>query len=154
MLQFKAGYDWTQQVDQDGNSPAAVLANITGTPLWAPLSVLEGNAHSVSSVLEGLFISILSISCEEKINGYKLAGSMTIPKWATFRRGAMTGPVLAEAKERLICRLWLQFVCGLLDLFYPLRAMQSSVRDYRRDVIGEEVRAVCKLFSPEILLQW
>jgi len=154
VLQFEEAYDWTQEVDQDGNSPAAVLANITGTPLWAPLSVLEGSAHTVSSMLEGLFISILSISCEEKIDGYKLARSMTPSDWATFRRGAMTRRVLAEVTKCLICPQLLQFVCGLQDLFYPLRDLQSNLRGYRKDVTGEEVRAVCKSFSPEILLDW
>jgi len=154
VLQFQEGYDWTQEVDQDSNSPAAVLTNITGTLLWAPLSVLERNAHSVSSMLEGLFISILSISCEEKIDGYKLAGSMTISNWATFRRGAMTGRVLSEVTERLICSELLQFICGLQDLFYPLRDLLSSLRGYRKDVTGEEVRNLCKSFRPEILLGW
>ena len=29
---------------------------ITGTVLWAPLSVLEGGQHSISSMLEGLLV--------------------------------------------------------------------------------------------------
>jgi len=41
---------------------ASSLMGITGTVLWAALSVLEGEQHSLSSMLEGLFISALSIS--------------------------------------------------------------------------------------------
>ncbi|DBB06549.1 TPA: hypothetical protein ACH3X1_012089 [Trebouxia sp. C0004] len=44
---------------------AASLTGITGTVLGAALFVLEGAQHSLSSMLEGLFISALSISCNE-----------------------------------------------------------------------------------------
>lgn len=53
--------------DWDRPRSAGTLSGITGIVLWAPLSVLAGGQHSVSSMLEGLFISALSISCNGKL---------------------------------------------------------------------------------------
>ncbi|KAL0033196.1 hypothetical protein WJX79_009029 [Trebouxia sp. C0005] len=65
-------YDFSAAKDMAGNWDrprcAGTLSGITGTVLWAPLSVLEGGQHSVSSMLEGLFISALSISCNGKLD--------------------------------------------------------------------------------------
>ena len=44
------------------------FASIKGTVLWVALFVLEGAQHSLSSMLEGLFVSALSISCNGKLH--------------------------------------------------------------------------------------
>ena len=42
-------------------SPTGTPTAITGTPMFAAVSVLEGGAHSESSMFEGLFYSLLDI---------------------------------------------------------------------------------------------
>lgn len=47
------------------------MERITGTPAWAPYSVLCGGPHTVSSQLEGLFISMYSIAVGHKRHAAK-----------------------------------------------------------------------------------
>ena len=41
--------------------------SITGTLRWMPYSALDGRPHTVSSQLEGLFISLVDICCDGKL---------------------------------------------------------------------------------------
>lgn len=72
------------------------LNNITGTVLWAPLAVLEGEQHSESSMLERLFISSLSISCNGKLAGRYAMRPSQLQHCARLRRGQLTRLELDE----------------------------------------------------------
>ncbi len=76
-----------------------------------PLSTLQGYAHTISSMLDGVFISVLSIGCIGK--EFDLASS-SVSECQTFCRAIMAGPKLSE-QERLALHL-LPLVMGLHDL--------------------------------------
>lgn len=42
-------------------SPTSKVTAITGTPMYAAVSVLSGGPHTVNSMLKGLFYSVLSM---------------------------------------------------------------------------------------------
>lgn len=46
--------------------------SFTGMPLFLPEEVLQGRPHTVSNGLEGLFISLISISSGGKLSGRHL----------------------------------------------------------------------------------
>ncbi len=150
-LQYIEGHDWTSVIKQDADSPASNLDNtITGTTLWAPVSVLEGYAHTVSSQLEGLFLSVLSIACDDRLDGYKRVGSST-HEWSNFRQAAM---LRVDLYEENCIRLHLRaLIRALHELFYPMVKPSGKhrvptdrgfmMREYRMDVTAAEVQAVC-----------
>ena len=116
--QHVPGYRW-QEPQQRADSPTAGQPlNITGTLLWAPLSVLEGEPHTVSSMLEGLFLSVLSISCRGKLTGHG-ESSGNLVWWSILRRGALSRHELPEQKH--VQRVLLPLVSGLHSLFWPVR---------------------------------
>ena len=126
-------------------SPRARLMAITGTPRYAALSVLEGSEHTVSSMLEGLFISTLDTSCNFRLAGRQ---QMTSVKWtAVLRRGTLLADTLLESAA--IAPELKPFIEALHQLFYPLPADDAKVRGYRTDVTAEDVRAVCRRFDAE-----
>ena len=142
LRQFRKGHDWTmvrrQRVHMDLDVSDDEGGWFTGTMFWARLSTLEGYAHTISSMLEGLFISVRSISCDGK--EFDLA-SASVSEWATFRRGMMIGAYLSEP-ERIAAHL-LPLVLDLHNLFYPKTA-SCDLREYRTDVTAAEVQAVCQ----------
>ena len=149
-LQYIEGHDWTAVDMQDPNSRASNLDNIIGTTLWAPVSILEGYAHTVSSQLEGLFLSILSIACNDHLDGYKRVGSST-HEWSNFRQAAMLRRDLLE--ERRVPIHLRALIRMLHDLFYPMvrpsgvhkvpKDREFMMREYRMDVTAAEVQQVC-----------
>lgn len=97
---------------------ASTLGGFAGTVLWTPLSVLEGGQHSVSSILEGLFISALSISCNGKLDLRHDMNPDRLQYCAYLRRGHMTTPALCELP--CIESHLKPLIIGLHNLFYPL----------------------------------
>lgn len=127
-------------------TPRSRLRAITGTPRYAALSVLEGSEHTVSSMLEGLFISILDVSCNFRLTGRHQMASVT---WtAALRRGTLLAKTLMESHA--IQSPLRAFVHALHELFYPLPG-GARVRGYRTDVTVEEVQSVCSTCGP---LSW
>ena len=118
---------------------AGTLNGITGTVLWAPLSVLEGGQHSVSSMLEGLFISALSISCKGQLSLWHDMNPNRLRDCAILRRGHLCAPALPELPS--IETHLKPLVTGLHDLFYPLQPLAS--RGYNTKVTVKLVQAVC-----------
>ena len=127
---------------------ASSLIGITGTILWAALSVLEGEQHSLSSMLEGLFISALSISCNGKLH-LRHAMKPELPLCANLRRGRLTSPKLAELPN--VATNLQPLIIGLHNLFYPLNRPNDSFRVYNTEVTLECVqgisRQVCSIVS-------
>lgn len=104
---------------------AGTGSSISGTLLWEPLSVLVGEQHSQSSMLEGLFISVLTISCNAKLAGRDSMMPTDIPFCALVRRGQLTAPKLQETPTLLLtclhsCRVYMS--CSTL----PLRMFEDT----------------------------
>jgi len=121
---------------------ASSLIGITGTVLWAALSVLEGEQHSLSSMLEGLFISALSISCNGKLHLRHAMKPDQLALCANLRRGHLTSPKLAELPN--VATHLQPLIIGLHNLFYPLNRPTDSFRGYNTEVTLESVRGVCR----------
>ena len=119
------------------------LNGITGTVLWAPLSVLEGEQHSVSSMLEGLFISALSLSCNGKLDLRHDMNPEHLRRCAFLRRGHLTTPVLFEL-PRIESHLK-PLIFGLHNLFYPPCNKEGiKSRVYNTQFTVELVQGVCE----------
>ena len=118
------------------------LTGITGTVLWAALSVLEGEPHSVSSMLEGLFISVLSISCKGKLHLWHEMKPDQLALCANLRRGHLTSPKLAELPT--VATHLQPLIIGLHNLFYPLNRPTDRFRGYNTEVTLESVQGVCR----------
>lgn len=123
-------------------SQCSNLTGITGTVLWAALSVLEGEQHSLSSMLEGLFISALSISCNGKLHFRHAMKPDQLAFCAKLRRGHLTSPKLAELPH-VVTHLQ-PLIIGLHDLFYPLARSSDKYRAYSTKVTLESVQGVCR----------
>ncbi|DBA90198.1 TPA: hypothetical protein ACH3X1_003501 [Trebouxia sp. C0004] len=121
---------------------ASSLTGITGTVLWAALSVLEGEQHSLSSMLEGLFISVLSISCNGKLHLRHAMKPDQLALCANLRRGHLTSPKLAELPN--VATHLQPLIIGLHNLFYPLNRPTDSFRGYNTEVTVESVQGVCR----------
>ena len=121
---------------------AGTLSGITGTVLWAPLSVLEGGQHSVSSMLEGLFISALSISCNGKLDSRHDMNPGRLRHCAHLRRGHLCTPALSELSS--IESSLKPLITGLHDVFYPLQDSEDpTYRNYNTKVTVGLVHDVC-----------
>ena len=121
---------------------ASSLAGITGTVLWAALSVLEGAQHSLSNMLEGLFISALSISCNSKLHLRHAMKPDQLVLCAALRRGHLTAPKLAELPD--VATHLQPLIIGLHNLFYPHTSPTAMFRGYSTDVTLESVQGICK----------
>lgn len=138
--QYVEGHDWTIGIASD--SPAANdVQKITGTLIAAPLCVLRGEPHCISSMLEGVFLSILSIACNGKISGYQLATD-DIKMWEILRAGALQRLQLVE--ETKIVDHLRPLVHSLHDLFYPMPVDGSRSRGYRTTVTVAAFQAACQ----------
>jgi hypothetical protein len=135
--QFEEGHDWSIGVASDSPQGKDVR-RITGTLIAAPLSVLRGEPHTVSSMLEGVFLSVLSIACEGKITGYDLMTDK-IKKWEYTRAGALQRLELPEEDETVDHLKPL--VHSLHDLFYPMPVDGSKTRGYCQTVTVKHLRS-------------
>ena len=106
----------------------------------APLSVLQGQPHTVSSMLEGLFLSVYNIACDGKLP-HHLKGNAKLLEWEVYRRGTLTRMQLP--KEPSIIRSLRPLIDELHDLFYP-RIEGSSARLYSENVTVASFQAACQ----------
>lgn len=136
--QYVEGHDWSTGISFNPPQGQDVL-RITGTLIAAPLSVLRGEPHSISSMLEGVFLSVLSIACKGKITGYQLT---TDKKWEITRAGALHRLQLVE--ETMIVDHLKPLVHSLHDLFYPMPVDGSKMRGYCTAVTVPAFQAACQ----------
>ena len=131
-------HDWSQ-LPSATDGPGA----ISGSPMFAAVSVLEGGSHTESSMYEGLFYSLLSI-CR---------GGLTPDAWAFEAFTNLTHVAVTRRgvfKEEPPMDMWgvpedmAPFMRALHALFWP------HGERYRTDVAIEEVRNVCTQFTGEI----
>ena len=132
---------------------ARTPSRITGTILWAPLSVLEGEQHSESSMLEGLFISALSIACNGKLAGRHAMRPGHLRTCARLRRGQLTKPELSELPE--IAAHLKPLIIPLHDLFYPTALSQGfpvNARAYNTEITTPMVQELCKSVNVDLVV--
>jgi hypothetical protein len=134
---------------QDALRPPSLTGSpeaITGTMLYAPYSVLNGGPHTVSSQLEGLFISLLGVSCNGRIRGRDLANVGDRNSWIAHRLAqfsSVRGIFLHNAQiaphlEPLVTRLH--------ALFWKLEE-GGSQRLFQSNVNAADFIKVCELFG-------
>lgn len=122
-------------------SPNSVPFKITGTALYLPEDILRGGPHSVSSQLEGLFISMLSLSCDGKLFGRQDSNRVSLQSWAAMRGGAFRRDTLGE--EGAIADHLKAFIHDLHDLFYPPCTNNAGGRYHCLGVTTKMFQAVC-----------
>ena len=147
-LQRIEGYDWAEPRSAPDSPMSVNVWRITGTLLYAPLSVLRGEPHTVSSQLEGLFLSVLNLSCNGNTHARGIR-SHELDFWEALRSGALTRLQLMESNR--IFPHMKPLVHALHDLFYPWEA-GAKCRRYRQDVSPSEVRAICQRVCSNQLL--
>lgn len=99
-------------------------------------------ARAVSSQLEGLFISLVSISCGGHMQGDTSFGS-DVRSLRLFRLAQFGGVELLDARR--VCQKLEPLVSALHDLFWPRQpGLGSLQRQYRDTVTPAEVQDVCK----------
>lgn len=106
----------------------------------APLSVLRGQPHTVSSMLEGLFLSVYNIASDGKLPHY-LKGNAKLLDWEVYRGGTLMRMQLPK-EPSIICSLR-PLVDELHDLFW-LRVEGSSARLYSENVTVASFQAACQ----------
>lgn len=138
--------DW-QSLPISPNSGAAML---TATLLFMGEDVLLGGQHTISSQLEGLFISLLSISCSGKLVGRQALSTMPMSVWAYTRSGAMRCADLPEHKH--IVPHLRPLVCNLHALFYPW-VLGTGQRVHNSAVQPSEFQSLCQQYITESAMQ-
>lgn len=124
-----------QPTEKDTN--VASTSQLTGTLYWMPYATLLGWPHTVHSQLEGLFLSIASISgCE--LFGVDHMVSGDIQGWQSRRLGQFSsvGDLQPQATQLK------PLVAALHNLFWELTSQQSQ-RVYKMDVTVAAVAAAC-----------
>ena len=116
----------------------------------APISVLQGQPHTVSSMLEGLFLSVYNIACDGKLP-HCLKGNSKPLDWEIYRRGSLTDMQLPE-EPSIICSLR-PLVDELHDLFWP-RVEGSSLRSYSKNVTVASFQAACQRACKGMLINF
>ncbi|GAQ90449.1 Putative protein kinase superfamily protein [Klebsormidium nitens] len=124
-------------------SPSGKLEAITGTSRYAALSVLEGRSHTTSSMLESLYLSILSACCDEKLTGRHDMKIEDLQKCQIVRRGSMLA--LRPPDFSKVPSSHLGFVREMHELFYPLQS-GSAARMYNVAVALDKFEEVCKMW--------
>ena len=95
-------------------------------------------------MLEGLFISALSVSCNSKLQ-LRYATNFKpdqLALCANLRRGYLTSPKLAELPK--VAPHLQPLIVGLHNLFYPLTRPSDNFRGYNTEVTLESVQGVCR----------
>ena len=135
VVQKMAGnWDWPTRPVRPGT-----VSDFSGTLVWAPLSVLQGSEHSVSSMLEGLFISVLSISCNGRLYARDEMNPDRLHDSAFKRRGHLTSTILYE--RHTIQEHLKPLIQALHNLFYPVQDAEG--RGYNTQVTVKQVQGVC-----------
>ena len=120
---------------------------ITGTPMFAAASTLAGGAHTISSMCEGLFLSILFSSSGGNLpdaEGFNKGLSLQL--LANLRRGSFScstpKDVWGVAKDVA------PLILKLHSLFWPYASgNDSSITMYREDVTTQEIMDACLNFA-------
>ena len=128
--------DWTAKRHSEGGAPD----KITGTMLYSPLSVLDGGAHTVCSMLEGLYLSVLYISTDGKAGNFRNP-PRTI---ARAKEQRLTQLFQRQDDERFMAEKLRPLLLNLRDLFY--QPGSGIIRGYNVQVTPDDVRKVCKEF--------
>ena len=124
-------------------TPSGHVTAITGTALFAAISVMEGGPHSLSSMLEGLFYSILFICSAGRVPGERAFKISRDPEeWAIARRSSMTRPVQAVMMHQVSAE-HAGLVAALHMLFFPAH---ERAFEYRDDVSVAEFCTACGPF--------
>eukprot|EP00243_Klebsormidium_subtile_P012048 TRINITY_DN7138_c1_g4_i1.p1 TRINITY_DN7138_c1_g4~~TRINITY_DN7138_c1_g4_i1.p1 ORF type:complete len:692 (-),score=78.26 TRINITY_DN7138_c1_g4_i1:155-2230(-) len=129
-------------------SPTGSVQQITGTPLYAPLSTLCGDPHTESSMLEGLFISVLDRCSDGKLVGRADMDFTDLPRATRARRGSLTGARLGELEHIPVALR--SFVQSLHDLFYPMSSESRVLRTYCTNVTSSAVQDVCRRYNENL----
>ena len=132
--------DWTQKRQSDGGAPN----NITGTMLYSPLSVLDGGIHTVCSMLEGLYLSVLHISTDGKAANFRNPP----PTIQRAKEQRLTQLLQRQDDEQFMADMLRPLLLNLRDLFY--QPVPDTMRSYNVQVTPDDVRKVCKEFAPAI----
>lgn len=137
-MQMVASFD-------DMPSPTGRVDAITGTPMFAAASTLAGGAHTISSMCEGLFLSILfSSSAGNLPDAEGFNKGLSLQLLANLRRGTFSHSIpkdvwgVAEHVAPLILKLH--------SLFWPLGNDLSKIT-YRTDVSAQEIMDACLNFA-------
>ena len=133
--------DWTKR-HSDGGAPN----KITGTMLYSPLSVLDGEAHTVCSMLEGLYLSVLFISTDGKAANFRKP-PRTIE---SAKQQRLTHLLLRQDDEHLMHETLRPLLLNLRDLFY--QPGSALTRTYNQDVTPDDVHNVCQKVVPIVEL--
>lgn len=137
----------TSQMSSDGSSPLLDerpsppgLQHITGTLMWAAFSALHREPHSISSDLEGLFISLVYISMDGK--GWRGGSYLdnSLEAWQSRRLAQFANRSMEN--QGFVAEHLRGLVASLHGLFWPLGAA-GWMRNYRSDVTVQEVQEVC-----------
>lgn len=106
----------------------------------APLSVLRGQPHTVSSMLEGLFLSVYSIACDGKLPRHLMGNDMPLD-WEIYRAGSLQRMQLPERPSAIGALRPL--IDSLHDQFFPVEKGRSS-RGYCETVTVAAFQAACQ----------
>ena len=114
---------------------------LTGTLTCMALSVLEGRPHTVSSELEAVGYSLMTIAAGGQLADAFGFTCQSTSQMCIARRGMMMGrrdDVLHGVPERLH-----GFVRSIRDLFFPREGAQGE-RVYKENVTVAQFEAVCR----------
>ena len=109
---------------------------------YSAFSVLHGGAHTVCSMLEGLYLSVLDISTD----GHSTRHPPTSVSKARIQRSEQRTQQLED--EHAIAPKFKLLVLSLRDLFFP--STSDLMRGYNRKATAAEVHELCKGFMPDI----
>ena len=118
-------------------------AGLAGTIMYMGEAVLSGQPDTISTQLEGLFISLLSLSCDGKLAGRRLLSIMPVSVWALTRSGALRCMHLPEDPD--IAPKLQPLVRRLHGLFYPM-VQGCNQRIHNEAVQPSEFQSVCPNF--------
>ncbi len=133
--------DRTEPLWPDG-SPTA----ISGTRLFAAISVMEGGPHSQSSMFEALYYSMLFICSDgQQPRRPALGSSMSLQQMCQERRAFMQQQ--PRPQEWGVHQQHAAFISALHLLFSPPTESKVSCRN---DVTMQEFTATCAPFAAEL----
>ena len=119
----------------------------TGTPMFAAASTLAGGAHTISSMCEGLFLSILFSSSGGNLpdaEGFNKGLSLQL--LANLRRGTFSHSIPKDVWEVWgVAEHVAPLILKLHSLFWPLGNDLSIT--YRTDVSAQEIMDACLNFA-------
>ena len=121
-------------------SPDSKMTNITGTPLFAAVSVLQNGPHSISSMLEGLYYSMLHVCRGGSLPDEAKHGRPG--SWACYRRGMFMDNVPMSAFD--VADQFVPFILELHGLFW--QRLDEDCCKYVKTISVEAFQAVCSKY--------